>query len=192
MKKLKRTWTPNKPEPHYVQVLDELEKEEINVFIKEASRVLSSYNIEFYEVIGHLLKNIGFNNISITRGGDTNNRIDAIIIDKQRTIPIEIKSPTETEYINIKSVRQALENKIILTSRQFFPSTIATTSLVIGYSYPNERSGVYEAIDDFEVTYGFKIGIISLEVLLELYFKSKRGFALDLERIYNLKGPLKW
>ena len=172
-------------------MLDELINQDISFSIKKASSALSNYKIEFYEVIGYLLENIGFNNVSITRGGDTNNRIDAIIIDKHRTIPIEIKSPTETEYINIKSVRQALENKIILTSRQFFPSTTATTSLVIGYRYPNERSGVYEAIDDFEITYGFKIGIISLDVLLELYFKSKKGVLLDLDIIYNLKGPLK-
>ncbi len=38
--------------------------------------------------------------------GDTSNRIDAVIIDEKKSIPIEIKSPSEVPYINIKSIRQ--------------------------------------------------------------------------------------
>ena len=34
-----------------------------------------------------------------------------------KIIPIEIKSPSEELYVNVKGIRQALENKIILESR---------------------------------------------------------------------------
>ena len=42
---------------------------------------------------------------------------DAYVKVNSVDIPIEIKSPTEEEFLSTKAVRQALENKIILLSR---------------------------------------------------------------------------
>jgi hypothetical protein len=91
--------------------------------------------------------------------------------------------------INIKSVQQAVENKVILLSRQFYPTTLETTSLVIGYLYPEDRSGVYELIDDVRYTYGFNIGIITLhDLIVSLWEKDFEAIVFDKSRITNLKG----
>ena len=117
--------------------------------------------------------------------------MDAIIIDEQRSIPIEIKSPKEVEYINVKSIRQALENKIVILSRKFYSTNKNVTSLSIGFNYPNERSGVYEAIDDIFETYSLRIGIISFPSLLKMFYNKKiKNEDIDLEKIYYLKGRL--
>jgi hypothetical protein len=166
-----------------------LANRDIDEFKIAAQKEFRNYTIEFYETIGDILKTIGFENVQVTRDGDTNNRMDAIIVDAQRSIPIEIKSPREVEYINIKSIRQALENKIILLSRAFFPTEQDVTSLAIGFQYPNDRSGVFETLEDFKNTFGFNIGIIDFGDLLGLYYKKvKLGEEIDLETIYYLDG----
>lgn len=161
-------------------------------FLKKSSAHYSSYTIEFYEVIGDILEFIGFDKVSVTRDGDTNNRMDAIIIDEKHSIPIEIKSPKEIEYANIKSIRQALENKIVLLSRSFFPTEKNITSLSVAFEYPNDRSGVYELINDIHNTYGFNIGMISFIDLLQLFYEKRiEGKEIDLNRIKFLKGQFK-
>lgn len=158
-------------------------------FRKSAMDHYKSYTIEFYEVIAVLLGGLGFNNVQLSRDGDTNNRMDALIVDEIESIPIEIKSPMETEFINVKSIRQALENKIILLSRKFYPTKAETSSLAIGYKYPQDRSTVTQLIDDFYTTYGFCIGIIDFETLLKLYYNVvKDEMEFDLSTIHSLKG----
>lgn len=176
---------------HIIQLQTIARNKEEKEFLKEAISLYANYTIEFYEVIGDILEYLGFQKVSVTREGDTNNRMDAIIIDTTRSIPIEIKSPKEIEYINIKSVRQALENKIVLLSRGFYPTQDEVTSLAIGFQYPNDRSGVYELIEDINKTYGFKIGIIDFTDLLKLFYnKCEKGDSPDLEKIYYLNGKL--
>ncbi len=70
----------------------------------------SSDKSSYYPLVGTLLTSIGLSTV-VSRAGDTNNRMDAVVVDKLDSIPIEIKSPTETEYINVKAVRQAVENQ---------------------------------------------------------------------------------
>ena len=119
--------------------------------------------------------------------------MDAIIVDDKRSIPIEIKSPRETNYINIKSIRQSLENKIVLLSREFYPTTLNTTTLAVGFTYPNERSGVLELIEDIKSTFNINIGIIDFGGLLSLYYeKIINKEQIDLELIYNLQGKFKY
>jgi hypothetical protein len=143
----------------------------------------------FYPLIGQILNLLGYNCL-VTRDGDTNNRSDAYVIDREHSIPIEIKSPTEISYINNKSIRQAVENKIVLLSRGFYPTARNTTSLAIGYSYPAERSGVLDLIEDVNITYDFNIGIISLEDLLKnLWEMVINDIKFDKTRITFLKGP---
>jgi len=145
---------------------------------------------KFYPLVGEILQELGFN-CQITRDGDSNNRSDGYIIDEVHSVPIEIKSPTEVLAINNKSVRQAVENKVVLLSRKFYNTTIETTSLVIGYLYPTERSGVLDLIDDVKKAYGFSIGIISFEALLIcLWNKYYQNKELDKNIILTLNGRL--
>lgn len=137
-------------------------------FLKLSKQAMELMNLEFYDVIGLILKHIGFENPNVSRPGDVNNRMDAVIIDEENSIPIEIKSPGESKEINIKSIRQACENKVIILSRKFYNTTDETTSLAIAFQYPPERSDVYELISDIKKAYGFNIGIVDIDDLLSL------------------------
>lgn len=142
----------------------------------------------FYPLIATLFKIMGFN-CSISRPGDNGARWDAIIDDPIRSIPIEIKSPTEEQFLSIKAIRQALENKIILLSRGTHATSPDTSTLAIGYYMPNERAEVVRLISDFKETYGYKIGVLDLKSLLSLSISilvDGKGF--DKEMIYSLEG----
>ena len=76
----------------------------------------------FYPLIGDIFNILGFDCV-VSRNGTNYERYDAIIIDEENSIPIEIKSPGEEINISVKAVRQAIENKIILLSRKTFPTT---------------------------------------------------------------------
>ena len=142
----------------------------------------------FYPLTVKVLVALGYDAI-VGNQGDTNNRVDAFIRDALDSIPIEIKSPTEVMNINIKSIQQAIENKIILLSRQFYPTNPETTSLVVGYLYPEDRSGVYELIDDVKKTYGFNIGIVTLnDLIISLWENDFETKVFNKSRLTNLKG----
>ena len=126
---------------------------------------------------------------SFSRPGDNGARWDAIIDDPVRSIPIEIKSPTEEQHLSIKAIRQALENKIILLSRQTHSTTPEVSTLAVGYHMPNERAEVSRLISDIKATYGYKIGVIDLNSLLSLSISilvDEKGF--DKEKLYVLEG----
>lgn len=142
----------------------------------------------FYPLIATLFKIMGFN-CSFSRPGDNGARWDAIIDDSKRSIPIEIKSPTEEQHLSIKAIRQALENKIILLSRKTHITTPDVTTLAVGYYMPNERAEVTRLISDFKETYGYRIGVIDLKSLLSLAVSilvDGKGF--DKEKLYKLEG----
>ena len=131
---------------------------------------------------------MGFN-CHFSRPGDNGARWDAIIEDKERSIPIEIKSPTEQEHLSIKAIRQALENKIVLLSRKTYVTTPDVASLAIGYYMPNERAEVNSLIHDIKATYGYKIGVIDFHSLLSVAISILlNGVGFDKEKIYNLEG----
>ena len=142
----------------------------------------------FYPLIATLFKVMGFH-CSFSRPGDNGARWDAIIIDSTRSIPIEIKSPTEEQHLSIKAIRQALENKIVLLSRRTYETTPDVTTLAVGYYMPNERAEVNRLIADFNATYGYRIGVIDLNSLLSLAISilvDGRGF--EKEKLYSLEG----
>lgn len=142
----------------------------------------------FYPLIATLFKIMGFD-CSFSRPGDNGARWDAIIDDPQRSIPIEIKSPTEEQHLSIKAIRQALENKIILLSRKTHITTPDVSTLAIGYFMPNKRAEVTRLISDFKETYGYRIGVIDLKSLLSLSISilvDGKGF--DKEKLYKLEG----
>lgn len=144
----------------------------------------------FYPLIATLFKIMGFH-CSFSRPGDNGARWDAIIDDPVRSIPIEIKSPTEEQHLSIKAIRQALENKIILLSRKTHATTSEVSSLAVGYYMPNERAEVSKLIAAFKATYGYKIGVIDLNSLLSLAVSilvDEKGF--DKEKLYSLEGLL--
>lgn len=142
----------------------------------------------FYPLISTLFKIMGFN-CHFSRPGDNGARWDAIIEDKERSISIEIKSPTEQEHLSIKAIRQALENKIVLLSRKTYVTTPDVASLAIGYYMPNERAEVNSLIHDIKATYGYKIGVIDFHSLLSIAISILlNGVGFDKEKIYNLEG----
>lgn len=142
----------------------------------------------FYPLIATLFKIMGFKCL-FSRPGDNGARWDAIIVDESRSIPIEIKSPTEEQHLSIKAIRQALENKIILLSRKTFETTPDITTLAIGYYMPNERAEVSRLILDFKATYGYPIGVIDFKSILSSAVSilvDGKGF--DKEKLYSLEG----
>lgn len=142
----------------------------------------------FYPLIVTLFKIMGFR-CSHSRPGDNGSRWDAIIEDSKRSIPIEIKSPTEELYLSIKAIRQALENKIVLLSRKTYTTEPETTTLVVGYYMPNERAEVGRLIRDLKLTYGYKIGVIDFKTLLSIAVSiiiDNKSF--NKEEIFSLEG----
>lgn len=144
----------------------------------------------FYPLISTLFKIMGFN-CEYSRTGDNGSRWDAIIIDEKRSIPIEIKSPTEEMHLSIKAIRQALENKIILLSRQTYKTESDVTSLAVGYYLPNERAEVGRLINDFKKTYGIRIGVIDFKTLLTICVSILvKNIGFNKNELYYLEGFL--
>ena len=121
----------------------------------------------FYPLVTDLFTLIGFD-CQVSRTGINYERWDAIAIDSAKSVPIEIKSPTEELYISIKAIRQALENKIVLLSRKSYSTDWETVSLAVGYNPPNERAEVSRLIADIKNAFGIKIGVIDFHSLLML------------------------
>lgn len=125
---------------------------------------------DFYPLVSNFLSYI-FNRKTITPSAGNNNlRFDVIIIDDKYSIPVEVKSPTEEMMLSVKAIRQALENKIILLSREAFNTEFNISSIAIGYSIPNKRSDVYKLIDDIYKTYKINIAISDMSDLFKAAF----------------------
>ena len=142
----------------------------------------------FYPLISTIFKIIDFN-CEYSRPGDNGARWDAIIIDETRSIPIEIKSPTEEMHLSVKAIRQALENKIILLSRKTHITDKNTTSLAVGYCLPNDRAEVSSLVENIKETYGYKIGVLDFKSLLTIAISilvDNKGF--DKNKLYELEG----
>ena len=122
---------------------------------------------KFYPFVAGLFRALGYD-CRHSRVGVNYERWDALIVDKNNSIPIEIKSPGEEEFISVKAVRQALENKIILMARKAFPTRPETTSLAVGYNLPNNRSEVASLISDIYKAFNVVIGVIDTRSLLRL------------------------
>ena len=112
-----------------------------------------------------------------------------MIVHKEQSIPIEIKSPGEETELSVKAIRQAVENKVILLSRKQFPTLDKTTTLAVGYNPPNERSEVRELIDDVFTAYRFNVGAIDIRSLAALALEAARaGKKLSVEGLFTMKG----
>ncbi|WP_072679529.1 hypothetical protein [Arcobacter sp. LA11] len=174
------------------ELMEELDKGKNldSIISNKLESFVKSNQSEFYPLIAGLFKSLDFNCFN-SQPGVNSNRFDATIDDEKYSIPIEIKSPGEEHNISTKAVRQALENKIILSSRKQYTSTKETTSLVVGYLLPNNRSEVESLINDIYKTFHFKIGIIDFHTLLKLCILnhiSEEKF--EKQKLENLHGYL--
>lgn len=122
---------------------------------------------KFYPAIEALFCFLGYN-CEQSRIGVNYQRMDALILDDDDSVPIEIKSPNEQHFISVKGVRQALENKIVLVGRHYAKSKWDTTSLVVGYELPPDRSEVSNLVQDIYDTYKISIGVIDFRSLVNL------------------------
>jgi len=144
----------------------------------------------FYPLVTKLFRLLGFDCYKSRRGVHYE-RADAIIVDKTESIPVEIKSPGEEQEISVKGVRQALENKVVLISRKSYPAKLGTTSLVVGFRPPNDRSEVHELIEDIYKAFGISIGIIDFKSLLKLAVNCiATGKKVLIPKIRSLKGVI--
>ncbi|WNC14355.1 hypothetical protein [Brevibacillus brevis] len=142
----------------------------------------------FYPLVANLFQLLGFP-CENPRHGINYQRWDAIIVDDQYCIPIEIKSPSEEEFISVKAIRQALENKIVLLSRKVHPTNFESPSFVVGFNSPNERADVGRLISDIYDTFGIKIAVFDLRTLLILVVqKVLRGKTITMEQLRMLGG----
>lgn len=142
----------------------------------------------FYPLVAALFRIVGFE-CRTSRRGVNYDRADAMIVDEEKSIPIEIKSPGEETELSVKAIRQAVENKIILLSRCQFPTRPETTTLAVGFNAPNERSEVRELIGDVHRAFGFNVGVIDIRSLAGLAFAAVRsGKSLKLKGFTEMKG----
>lgn len=144
---------------------------------------------EFYPLVARLFRFLGYD-CEHSRAGVNYQRWDAFIKHGDESIPIEIKSPGEEEFISVKAVRQALENKIILLARKAFPTKPNTTTLVVGYRLPNNRAEVVGLIDDIYKAYGIIVGVIDTRSLLGMVaakiFSKKTINHEDLVKLHGI------
>jgi hypothetical protein len=171
---------------HTVDGIANLNKPEVQRLVREFQEAAKSYGgdvskvvdyfmekyrnstqTDFYPLVAHLFCIIGFN-CEASRVGVNYQRADAFITDPAKSIPVEIKSPTEERHISVKGVRQALENKTILLSRRSASTTFETSSFVVGYFPPNKRAEVAALISDIQKTFGVRIGVIDFRSLATL------------------------
>lgn len=146
---------------------------------------------EFYPLVASLFRLLGYD-CEYSRIGVNYQRWDAMIVDKEESIPIEIKSPGEEQNISVKAVRQAMENRIILLSRKAYPTKVSTTSLVVGFYMPNDRSEVSMLLEDIKKSFGITIGIIDFSSLLKLCYEALINNKFPkIEDITNLYGFIK-
>jgi hypothetical protein len=146
---------------------------------------------QFYPLVAQLFSALGYQ-CEYSRPGVNSQRWDAMIVDPKHSIPIEIKSPGEEEYLSVKAVRQALENKVILLSRKSFATEPSTTSLVVGFNPPNDRSQVASLVADIREAFGIVIGVIDLRSLLFLAAaRVLHGKSHNVDDLRTLHGIIK-
>ena len=165
----------------------ELAEEAATAFV---NKYVSANQAQFYPLIGQLFELLGFET-KISRSGVNYQRWDACVWLDGLAVPIEIKSPTEEEFLSTKAVRQALENKIVLLARSEFNTTYDSTTLIVGYKFPNERGDMLMLINDVFNTFRIRIGVIDFRTLTLLALRSVTdGLTLRPDQLSSLRGFL--
>lgn len=144
----------------------------------------------FYPLITHLFQILGYRS-EHSRIGVNYQRWDAAVWVKESALPVEIKSPTEEMLLSTKSVRQALENKIVLLSRGGLKTNRTLPSLIVGFKIPNERGDLSMLVDDILKAYDLRIGVIDLRTLALLAMRSiTEERTIDPSQLVELCGFL--
>lgn len=156
--------------------------DEINRYYKFANQEV------FYPLVAEAFNQLGFDCI-VPRQGQNSLRWDGIIIDGDRSIPIEIKSPGEEEFISVKAIKQALENRIIRCSRYSSVDNLHISTYVVGYNLPNKRAEVHDLIKCIWNEFGIRIALFSLDTLTELVIRSLENLEVpEKESFFSLIG----
>lgn len=161
------------------------EEEIIDMFVNSHSRDNKN---PFYGIVGALFEISGLR-CRVSRDGDNAQRWDAILLDDEDSIPIEIKSPGEERYLSIKGVRQALENKAVLISRRTQPTKRDSTSMVVCFNLPTDRAEVSSLVNAFHETLNVRVSIMDFQTLVSIAVQSlvkRRG--LDMQDLRDAKG----
>lgn len=117
-------------------------------------------------------------------------RCDAYSLYQKHIIPAEIKSPTEVITYNAKSIRQAIENKILFYN-QSEENDIDYSSFAIGYNHPENGSEIRELIEKAKEEYNIKIVACDIKGLLQICTKIIfEGLRLDIEDFIKSYGIL--
>lgn len=145
----------------------------------------------FYGLVSEAFRSMGFNCLT-GRQGQNGLRCDAIIEAGDKSIPIEIKSPTEERVISVKAIRQALENRVMLAARPPYNTPKGISSLAVGYEYPPGRSEVHELIAAIFRLYGIRIAVLSFRELAKMAAGSLLGgFSPHFDDMIELIGEVK-
>ena len=77
-------------------------------------------------------------------------------------------------------------------SRKAYPTTEETSTLVVGYKLPNNRSEVDNLIKDINHTYKINIGVIDIATLLKMaVFNAMSTEPYNKSTLENLNGYIK-
>ena len=125
-----------------------------------------------YPLVAAYLRSLGFTSYA-SNMGDTSSRADVTIVTPVGLVPIEVKSYTEVPQINLHSIQQGLENKLLASRQDQIAEMNNLSSLVIGFDYPSDRTLIIELLADINKAFGVTIGLISLPRLVETAIKYK-------------------
>ena len=145
---------------------------------------------QFYPLVCELFRLLGFESEN-SPVGNNYQRWDGWVDLAGTVIPMEIKSPTEEMSLSTKAIRQALENKVVVLSREGLHTTRDTTTLAIGYQIPNERGEMSSLIDDIYVAFDIRIGVIDFFALTLLVIRAvTENLTILPDQLRTLKGFL--
>ena len=144
---------------------------------------------EFYPLVASLFRSLGIDAYAADAGVN-NERIDVMLPDSDLPIPAEVKSYTEVDSINMKSIQQALENLLSLSSDRSLDSLPESTSLAVGFGLPPERSGVHDALDAIHRAYGVNIVLVTTYRLYELALQHETGETFNRRTLEQARRQL--
>ena len=130
--------------------------------------------------------------VDVSPNGQNAQRADIVLsYEGNRTIPVEVKSKTEVEKINIKSVEQAIENKIILQSRKYKDSMFSDSTFIVGFNYPDSKR-ISQLINACYEVYKIKVVLFSSETLINMAKTSLlNNKKWDIEKMITTRGEIR-
>lgn len=142
----------------------------------------------FGPAVRALLSICGAPEVALGRDGNINDRADCTITWSSDITPIELKSPAEEKKIGLKAIRQAAENKL-LGSAFSVPFEPGSSSMVVGWSIPPDRSELESLIQLNEAFYSIKIVVLDFATLVGMAIDcADRATPLDWNALLTFSG----